>query len=295
MIFSAAVRRPLVQTPAIWSYKSLLFRGSYYSSTRLLLLFNRRTIPSTQNFSRPLSTTSSFGNNNQNWRRFEELLRQRGLPASFHYDNLQLQPGHAVTRKRLKQQFQKLAFHWHPDRNQEPEAKEQFRQIHESYRILADPVQRRDYDNWILYLASSPLQQQQSSAATAAADFSSSSSSSTVQFSRDPEKFYDYRAARFARQRQRFTTNNTGNSGSHGGTYNYSPSGGYYSASTFSAWTDQQAARIRQSEREEHERVNMRRSIMAESQFKFALIFTVMTAVIVLSVRRDEAKNRASK
>jgi DnaJ-class molecular chaperone len=212
---------------------------------------------------------------NQNWGKYEDTIRQKGLSASFHYDNLQLQPGHAITRKRLKQQFQKLAFHWHPDRNQEPEAKERFRQIHESFRLLDDPVQRRDYDQWLQHstafpAATGPIND------TDVANKRNYGFSDSQQFARDRERFYDHRAAQFARQRQQFTNNSQ----------QQHPSGGYYSSA--SGWAEHHSERAKQNAQQEFERIQLRRSIMAESQFKFALIFLVMTSVIVFNVRKDK-------
>ena len=46
-------------------------------------------------------------------------------------------------------QFQRLALKWHPDRNQDPAAKEKFAKINTSYRLLMDIEKRRAYDRWL--------------------------------------------------------------------------------------------------------------------------------------------------
>lgn len=48
----------------------------------------------------------------------------------------------------LKKAFRKLAFQYHPDRNQDPEATEKFKEINEAYEILSDSNKRAAYDRY---------------------------------------------------------------------------------------------------------------------------------------------------
>jgi len=49
-------------------------------------------------------------------------------------------------RKAIKDAFRKLALKYHPDRNKEPGAAEQFKEIAEAYAVLYDPKKRANYD-----------------------------------------------------------------------------------------------------------------------------------------------------
>jgi len=46
----------------------------------------------------------------------------------------------------IKRAFRKLAFKYHPDRNKEPGAEENFKEISEAYAILSDPEKKQQYD-----------------------------------------------------------------------------------------------------------------------------------------------------
>ncbi|UCE85647.1 MAG: molecular chaperone DnaJ [Deltaproteobacteria bacterium] len=48
--------------------------------------------------------------------------------------------------KTIKNAFRKLALRYHPDRSQEPDAEEHFKEIAEAYAVLRDPQKRADYD-----------------------------------------------------------------------------------------------------------------------------------------------------
>ena len=49
--------------------------------------------------------------------------------------------------KQLKEAYRKLAFEYHPDRNQgSPQASEKMKQVNEAYAVLSDPSKKRDYD-----------------------------------------------------------------------------------------------------------------------------------------------------
>lgn len=49
-------------------------------------------------------------------------------------------------QRAIKDAFRTLALKYHPDRNKEPGAEEQFKEIAEAYAVLSDPKKRADYD-----------------------------------------------------------------------------------------------------------------------------------------------------
>jgi len=61
------------------------------------------------------------------------------------YEILGLSPRTATARS-IKQQYYRLSFVFHPDRNRSPSARSNFAQISEAYRILGNPVKRQEYD-----------------------------------------------------------------------------------------------------------------------------------------------------
>ena len=48
----------------------------------------------------------------------------------------------------IKSAYRKLAMKYHPDRNQEPGAKEKFQEINEAYECLSDPQKKSNYDQF---------------------------------------------------------------------------------------------------------------------------------------------------
>jgi hypothetical protein len=71
------------------------------------------------------------------------------LPEDY-YKTLGVTP--VATAEEIKKAWRKQVLIWHPDRNDDPLAVEQFRRITVAYEVLSDPVKRRDYDrNAIAY------------------------------------------------------------------------------------------------------------------------------------------------
>lgn len=62
-----------------------------------------------------------------------------------NYYELLAVPNNAV-KSEIKRAYRKLALLWHPDKNQNPEANQRFREICEAYQILFDDRRRRIYD-----------------------------------------------------------------------------------------------------------------------------------------------------
>lgn len=51
-----------------------------------------------------------------------------------------------ASQREIKQAFRKLAVHYHPDKNPDPEAELKFKEINEAYEVLNNPVKRAAYD-----------------------------------------------------------------------------------------------------------------------------------------------------
>ncbi|CAF1161367.1 unnamed protein product [Rotaria sp. Silwood1] len=51
-----------------------------------------------------------------------------------------------ATEKEIKRKFRQLALKYHPDKNKDPKAEEQFRTIVEAYDVLSNKDKRREYD-----------------------------------------------------------------------------------------------------------------------------------------------------
>jgi len=72
-----------------------------------------------------------------------------------HYQTLGIKP--SATSRELNEAYRKLAFQYHPDRNQNnPEADLKMRVINEAYATLTDPIKRKEYDLPLGYNAITP-------------------------------------------------------------------------------------------------------------------------------------------
>lgn len=56
--------------------------------------------------------------------------------------------GKEADPKEIKSAYRKLALKYHPDRSEEPDAEERFKEISEAYAVLSDPDKRRQYDQF---------------------------------------------------------------------------------------------------------------------------------------------------
>ena len=54
----------------------------------------------------------------------------------------------SATEKDLKNAFRRLARKYHPDRSDEPDAEEKFKEIQEAYAVLSDADKRAQYDRF---------------------------------------------------------------------------------------------------------------------------------------------------
>ncbi len=62
-----------------------------------------------------------------------------------HYKVLSIAPG--ASAQEIKRAFRRLAFQYHPDRNQaDQETNKRMQEINEAYATLSDPMKRREYD-----------------------------------------------------------------------------------------------------------------------------------------------------
>jgi molecular chaperone DnaJ len=52
------------------------------------------------------------------------------------------------SEKDIKAAYRKLAMKYHPDRSEEPDAEEKFKELSEAYAVLSDPEKRQKYDQF---------------------------------------------------------------------------------------------------------------------------------------------------
>ncbi|KAH3816830.1 dnaJ homolog subfamily B member 9-like [Dreissena polymorpha] len=69
-----------------------------------------------------------------------------GAKSRDYYEILGLKRN--ANEKEIKRAFRKLALKYHPDKNKDPDAEEQFREIAKAYEVLSDPEKRRQYDTF---------------------------------------------------------------------------------------------------------------------------------------------------
>jgi DnaJ-class molecular chaperone len=61
-----------------------------------------------------------------------------------YYNTLEV--GDNATQAQIKEAYRRLAFQYHPDRNQDPGSSARMKSINEAYAVLSNPAKRRDYD-----------------------------------------------------------------------------------------------------------------------------------------------------
>jgi tetratricopeptide (TPR) repeat protein len=82
--------------------------------------------------------------NSQGRTRSESLVSPRSNPSD-HYSILSLSP-HASLEE-IKKSFRKLALKYHPDKNTDEGASDNFRRVKLAHEVLSDPAKRRQYDS----------------------------------------------------------------------------------------------------------------------------------------------------
>jgi DnaJ-class molecular chaperone len=66
------------------------------------------------------------------------------MPRTDYYDILEVSEN--ANEQQIKDSYRRLAFQYHPDRNQDPESSIKMKAINEAYAVLSNPAKRRDYD-----------------------------------------------------------------------------------------------------------------------------------------------------
>lgn len=86
----------------------------------------------------------------------EEEQRGGGFPSDFDFLSLVSQPKdyykileveYDASDETIRSNYIRLALKWHPDkRKDEDSATSRFQEINEAYKVLSDPMKRREYD-----------------------------------------------------------------------------------------------------------------------------------------------------
>lgn len=75
-------------------------------------------------------------------------------------------------RDQIRKAYKRLALQWHPDKNNDPEAGEKFREISEAYQVLSDLDKKTKYDQQMLsHKRINPTQNQRKNHKTNINDF----------------------------------------------------------------------------------------------------------------------------
>eukprot|EP01027_Heterolobosea_sp_BB2_P023809 GEZU01035817.1.p2 GENE.GEZU01035817.1~~GEZU01035817.1.p2 ORF type:complete len:411 (-),score=131.32 GEZU01035817.1:124-1356(-) len=72
--------------------------------------------------------------------------RPKEVNETAYYDILGV--SRTCTDAELRSAYRKLSLKYHPDRNQDPDAKEKFQEISNAYQVLSDPEKREIYDKY---------------------------------------------------------------------------------------------------------------------------------------------------
>lgn len=195
-----------------------------------------------------------------------------------HYTNLELVPGPLVTKKRIKEQYQKMAFKWHPDRNQSEDAKQKFSDISESYSLLINIESKREYDRWLTQTEGHQAAGSSNNQRMVWTKSRASSSSSNRAFD---ERMVDNRATEFGDIRRKTTAsrprsyyNNNYYSGSSKDTSSSTRSS---TRSDYRTAIHSMEADARRENKYGNEKVRAHQNFVQEDRLKFAF-----TAIIVL-------------
>lgn len=66
------------------------------------------------------------------------------MNESDYYERLQVAEN--ADQQQIKESYRKLAFQYHPDRNQDPESSIKMKAVNEAYAVLSNPEKRKEYD-----------------------------------------------------------------------------------------------------------------------------------------------------
>ncbi|CAL9126067.1 unnamed protein product [Musa acuminata var. zebrina] len=84
-----------------------------------------------------------------------EEEEQRESPVDFDFFSLLSKPkdyykilevDYDATEEIIRSNYIRLALKWHPDKKKEESATSRFQEINKAYKVLSDPVKRREYD-----------------------------------------------------------------------------------------------------------------------------------------------------